>query len=367
MTAKNGKRILYAASTAEHLERFHLDYIAALRREGFTVETLACGGGADFDVPFKKRLFSMKNLLCIARIRKIIKNGSFDAIIMNTSLAAFLIRLACPRNDRPRTICVVHGYLFSERLTLKGVLLLLCEIAVRRKTDVILTMNDEDTRLARRFRLSLGGVLKTRGMGAKLRDVITPALTIRERFFAPDAFLIVFVGELSKRKNQSLLIRAMKNAKKHLPNAVLCLVGDGGELVRLRRMTCRLGISDSVRFMGERRDACDFIRAADLYVSASKVEGMPFNIIEALEAERIVLASDIKGHRDLVEDGESGFLFRSECKKDLADKLIKLGKGEMKPKRAHKKRKHSAYKKDEVFPETLSILKRAISENSANL
>ena len=367
MTAKSSKKILYAASTAEHLERFHRDYIAALRRDGFTVETLAKGEGADFNLPFEKRLLSPKNLLCTIRLGRIIRKGGFDAIVMNTSLAAFLIRLACPRKNRPRTVNVVHGYLFSEKLTARGAPLLLCELAVRRKTDLILTMNEEDTRLAHRFRLSVGGVVKTPGMGAELKDTITPADVLRERFFAPDAFLIVFVGELSKRKNQSLLIKAMKNTKKHLPNAVLCLVGDGGERGRLKRLTRRLGLSDSVRFMGKRQDACDFIRAADLYVSPSRIEGMPFNVIEALDAQRVVLASDVKGHRDLIEDGENGFLFRSGCKRELTEKLIKIGCGDVHLKSTHEKEKHSAHKKSEAFPKTLSILKRAISENNASL
>jgi DNA-binding NarL/FixJ family response regulator len=74
-------------------------------------------------------------------------------------------------------------------------------------------------------------------------------------------------------------------------------------------------VADIVYFMGARADACDFIRASDLCVSASRSEGMPFNLIEALGCGVTVLASDIKGHVDLIENGVDGFaLWVGKCR-----------------------------------------------------
>jgi glycosyltransferase EpsD len=53
----------------------------------------------------------------------------------------------------------------------------------------------------------------------------------------------------------------------------------------------------------------DFILASDVYVSASIIEGLPFNILEALSVKRTVIASDIKGQKDIISDGVDGFLY----------------------------------------------------------
>ena len=255
---------------------------------------------------------------------------------------------------------IVHGYLFSEESkTPKAKMILLAERFLGKKTDVILTMNAEDTRLAKKYRLTEGKIVQIPGMGAKLRPQITPPEEIRLPF-SPDSYLLVFVGELSKRKNQKLLIEALHIIKKDIPSARLCLVGDGGEREALRSLAVRLGISDSVYFVGKRRDACDFIRAADLYVTASISEGLPFNVIEALGAGKTVVASRVKGHTDLVEDGASGFLFDVKNADAMAALVIKIHREGLRLDGKEIKKQYEKYKKENVFLKVYREIKNAI-------
>ena len=110
---KKMSKILYTASTMSHINNFHLDYINALRSEGHTVLTMARGEGADFNIPFEKKLLSPKNTRCRKEIKRILENEKFDIVILNTTLSAFHIRLAMPRR-RPRVLNIVHGYLFRK-------------------------------------------------------------------------------------------------------------------------------------------------------------------------------------------------------------------------------------------------------------
>ena len=80
------KKILYAASSMRHINNFHLDYIKALRDMGHTVKVMASGEGADFDIPFEKKLFSPKNTACRKKIREIIRSEGFDVIISHHPL-----------------------------------------------------------------------------------------------------------------------------------------------------------------------------------------------------------------------------------------------------------------------------------------
>ncbi len=363
MTRINGSkgRLLYAASTVEHVENFHLDYINALRKEGYTVEVMARGKGTDFDIPFEKRLLSPKNALCIRRIKRIVKNGGYCGIILNTSLAAFLVRLALPRKNRPRVVNIVHGYLFGKRVdSFKSALLLLCERLMRKRTDAIIVMNREDFEIAQKHRLTKGKIYLTKGMGARVREVATPPEALKNRLFPEGAFLLTFVGELSKRKNQSELIDALKIIKKDIPEARLCLVGEGREKEALAERAAKSGLSDSVFLVGYRRDACDFIRAADVYVSASKTEGLPFNIVEALGAGRTVIASRIKGHEDIIEDGVDGFLYTSGSATELAERVTRVYRRGLTLDPQWIRKKYLKYEKNSVFPETYSVIKDAI-------
>ena len=353
------KKILYVASGMGHINDFHLPYINALREDGYEVSVMARGMGADFDIPFEKKIFSAQNRKCRRAIREILKVGDFDAIILNTTLAAYHLRRALPKNCRARIINIMHGYLFSRNVNpVKRFLLYLAERSVRGRTDVVITMNRSDYLFAKKKRLGKE-VYNTKGMGAVLRPVITPVEKIRAEYFSENAFVMCFVGEYSGRKNQRFLIEALGEIKPHIPEAVLCLVGEGDLRCELEELISERGLSGSVILTGRRSDACDFIRASDLYVSASVIEGMPFNVIEALGAGKTVLVSRIKGHEDLVCDGESGFLFEYGNLQDFVNKTCQIYKnGGANSEKIQEK--YLEFERSSVFPETLAVMKKAV-------
>ena len=355
------KKILYCASTLSHINNFHLDYISALKKSGCDVRVLARGEGADFDIPFEKRLLSPKNLICIRKIRKILAENHFDCLILNTSLAAFCVRAAVKGKKRPKIINTVHGYLFSKNTgRVKSLLFLLCERAQRHKTDAIITMNAEDYRTATRFGLTDGQVYRTRGMGGKIRAQISNPENLRAEYARESSFIMTFVGELSKRKNQEFLIRALPSIKDKLPGVVLWLVGDGDERERLGALALELGVSDVVVFLGERRDACDFIRASDLYVTSASVEGLPANLIEALGAGKTILASRIKGHEDIIADSVDGFLYDFGNMSEFVNKTCQIYDKNLEIDRRNIEEKYKIYEKERVMPDTLAVIRESI-------
>ncbi len=352
----DGRRVLYVASTVGHIDNFHLPYIQAMRARGDEVRIMARGEGADYDIPFEKRLLSVENMKCRRRIRRILKSEKFDAVILNTSLASAVVRSACPRRRRPRMVNVVHGYLFSENESrLRSCFLLTCERILRKRTDAIVTMNGEDRSIAEGYRLA-PLVLTCRGMGAKVRSPISSAESLRRKSGCEDKFVLAFVGELSRRKNQAFLIRALPRLRERIPMTVLWLVGDGAEREALERLAGELGVSDSVVFWGYRRDACDLMRACDLYVSASGIEGMPFNVLEAMGLGKTVLLSAVKGHVDIVCDGVDGFLYKYGSVEDFVNKTCQILTKTLSIKATAAMQKFREYELGAVFYDTLGRL-----------
>lgn len=354
-------KILYAASTMSHINNFHLRYIESLRRDGYRVKIMARGDGADYNVPFEKKMFASSNTACRAEIRKIIARENFDTLILNTSLAAFHIRLAMPKKDRPRVINIVHGYLFSRHVNpLRSLALFLAEKLTASRTDDVIVMNSRDRRTAKHYRLCRGRVLNSRGMGAEVSEPVTSVEEIRRQTLSEGKFVMAFVGELSGRKNQQFLINALNEVKEHIPDAVLWLVGDGPAEESLRALASDVDVSESVHFLGRREDVCDVMRACDLYVSASTIEGMPFNIIEALGCGKTILASRIKGHTDLIEEGVSGFTFKYGSERDFVERVVAIHSGSLKLKEEDIIARYRIYENDNVFGDTYRLIKEAI-------
>ena len=330
---KPNQKILYAASTAEHLRKFHTPYIEELRTDGHTVMTMGGGEGVDFNIPFVKKIFSKENKLLRKDIKEIVKKEEFDLIILNTSLAAYHIRRAIPNKSRPRIINIVHGYLFSEseiklKARFKRRMLIVAERLLRRKTDAVLTMNDEDMRIATKNGFALGPVIPIFGMGVPFPIFREEIDSIREKMNCNDDFVILFAGELSKRKNQEFLIKALPRVKTKVPKARLWLLGDGDEKENLAALAETLGVSDSVTFFGNVDNPIDYMRDCDLYVSPARSEGLPFNVVEALGVGKTVLASKVKGHTDILGGG-FGFLYELDDKWEFADKVLDIYEGHL--------------------------------------
>ena len=356
-------KILYAAGTMDHIRSFHMPYIEALRKDGHEVLTMAKGKDADFNIGFVKKMLSSQNTSCRKKIKKILKAEKFDAIILNTTLAAFHIRLALPRKNRPKVINFVHGYMFPNKLSsTRDKIFFACEKYLRKKTDSVIVMNSEDYKSATENQFCIGDVRMVRGMGATVGEQIATKDNICKFTESEGKYIICFVGELYKAKNQRMLICALPEIQLEIPNAVLWLVGEGVDRHELVELVEDLNLTGSVAFIGKRRNPCDYMRACDLYVSASEKEGLPFNVMEALGCGKTVLASDIKGHRDIIEEGKSGFLYHSGDIHEFVSKVKAIHRGELHIDPDEAIRRYNMFCRESVFDETYGVIKELLEK-----
>jgi glycosyltransferase involved in cell wall biosynthesis len=135
--------------------------------------------------------------------------------------------------------------------------------------------------------------------------------------------VILSAGSLVHRKGIDVLLEAL--AKVRVQRTwELWLAGDGGERERLEMLADRLGLADSVRFLGRRTDTGDLLAACDLYVQPSRAEGLGIAALEAMAAARPVLASRVGGLRHSVTEGRVGLLVSPEDPAALAEALTRL-------------------------------------------
>ena len=323
--AAPAKKLLMTASTFAHIMNFHLPYLADFKRLGWVVH-VACGGEqrevpyADrcISVPIVKSFTSVSNLKASAMLRELMKTERYDLVITHTSLAAFFTRLAEKGlKNRPRTINVVHGYLFDDRTSRKkAAVLKTAEYLAAPQTDLVLTMNRYDKEWAEAHSVSKA-VGAIPGMGVD-ESKLAAACKKADFGFRESDFVLVYPAEFSERKSQEMLIRAMADLPKDVK---LFLPGNGALLEKCKELAAETGVSDRVVFPGYVKDAGSILSFADVAVSSSRLEGLPFNIAEAMLSSLPVIASRVKGNEDLVEDGVTGFLFEYNDAGGFADKV----------------------------------------------
>jgi glycosyltransferase involved in cell wall biosynthesis len=128
-----------------------------------------------------------------------------------------------------------------------------------------------------------------------------------ERFAEPT---IVHLGRLRRYKSVEVALGAMLKIRERLPSAKLAIIGDGPHKRALEVQTHRLGLGESVRFLGFMRgeELVEYLNRAHLLVNPSPKEGWGLTVVEANACGLPVVASDRPGLRDSVRDGETGYL-----------------------------------------------------------
>jgi glycosyltransferase involved in cell wall biosynthesis len=125
---------------------------------------------------------------------------------------------------------------------------------------------------------------------------------------APEVPLVGILGALRPEKDQATFIRAAHQIAQSSPAASFLLIGEGNERPRLESLARALGIAGRVIFAGDRHDVADLLAALDVFVLSSSTESFPNAILEAMVVGRPVVATNIGGIPEVVEDGKCGFL-----------------------------------------------------------
>lgn len=153
----------------------------------------------------------------------------------------------------------------------------------------------------------------------------------RQELGLGEEFVWLAVGRLEEAKDYPTLLRAFARVGERHPQTRLLVVGAGSLEEQVKRLASELGLGESVRFLGLRTDIPELMNAADAYVMSSAWEGMPMVLLEAHASGLPIVATDVGANRDVVRDGETGFLVPPKAPEVLAaamERVMALGPGE---------------------------------------
>jgi glycosyltransferase involved in cell wall biosynthesis len=136
--------------------------------------------------------------------------------------------------------------------------------------------------------------------------------------------LVVQAGRFTRQKGFDVLLEAAAHVRLSQPDIRVLCVGDGPERARLAVQTAGLGLTSCVRFMGRTDALPDVLAAADVVTLASRSEGLPYVLLEAMGLGRPVIGTRIPGIAEVVEDQRSGLLVSPEDPQALGTAILAL-------------------------------------------
>jgi glycosyltransferase involved in cell wall biosynthesis len=159
---------------------------------------------------------------------------------------------------------------------------------------------------------------------SKLRTIWNGVDLDRFAFRGPAIGPVVIVARLCAEKDIATLLRASRIVRHQDPTYRLEIAGDGPCREELVRLTHELEIGSAVKFLGEVRDIPDLLSRASLFVLSSKSEGISLTLLEAMALGLPVVTTAVGGNPEVVIDGQTGRLVRSESPAELAEAILQI-------------------------------------------
>lgn len=339
MSRRKGQ-VLFLATVYSHLSHFHIPFINLLQDKGFVVHTAASIDGNHIDrvrstgavcweIPFARSPYHPQNIQAFLRLRDLFRREHYDLIHVHTPVASFLGRYLAKSTHQGPVIYTAHGFHFYKGAPLRNWLVYYtAEKLAAKWTDALIVMNSEDYELAQKIGFQPGkNLFYVHGVGVDLNEFsgisVDNGGVRSELGIDIDEPVVTCVGELSARKNQSFLLDAWALLSRRLGIGHLLLVGTGGLLDALKWRVAQERIP-RVHFLGYRSDIPAILAQSDIVVLVSKHEGLPRCLMEAMSAGKPIVASNVRGNRDLVEHQKTGFLVELGDKVSLASVLETL-------------------------------------------
>ena len=259
------------------------------------------------------RPLSKESLKSYCQMKKLLSEIQYDVIHCHTPIAGAITRIASKKQRRQgcKILYTTHGFYFHKHSTWKTwAIYYTVENLMSYYSDAIITINHEDFKNAQRmhskqvYYIPGVGVDTNRYINVKIdRNIYRNNIGVGN-----DDFLILAVGELSKRKNHQIIIKALGEAK--IPKAVFMICGNAMTSANtkdeLELLAKKIGVD--LRLMGLRDDIPEICKCADIGVMPSTREGVGLSGIEMLASGLPVVASDVHGIVDYISDGENGYL-----------------------------------------------------------
>jgi glycosyltransferase involved in cell wall biosynthesis len=344
-------RIVHIVNT-DFFGRFLMfDQIRWLRGAGFDARLVAGPGPLVPDIEAagipvtvlssSRRIDPLSDLRTLARLAGHLRREQVDLVHTHNPKLNLLGPMAARLAGVPRVVATVHGYYFHDRMprgrraAFKAMERLTASLA-----DLVFTQSREDYDTALRERLCPPHKLEHLGNGIDLSrfhpDRFGPeeVARVKEKLAIPaDAPVVGLVGRMVREKGYGEFVSAAARVAPLRPSVHFVCVGPDErrqkpDALKREQMIARSAATPALRgrfhVLGLRQDVPALYAAMDVVTLPSYREGFPRSLVEAAAMAKPIVATDVRGCREVVREGENGFLVPVKDVSALADRLLIL-------------------------------------------
>jgi len=323
LSNESSRKVLFIATVYTHLANFHIPFIRLLQGKGCEVHAAASSadgrrkeieavGAFCHEIEFSRFPFSIANVKALWQLMMFLKAQRFELIHVHTPIAAFIGRLIAKATKQGSVLYTAHGFHFyNGASSLDWLIYFTAEKIAAGWTDCLIVINEEDFANAQRLGFKPGiNLFLVNGVGVDIEKYssLKDSGSIRKELgVTSSAVIVVCVAELAKVKNHGFLLDAWRQLAKEHEDIHLLLAGTGKDEQKLKSKV-KDEIIERVHFLGFRSDVPNVLADSDIVILASKREGLPKSLMEAMAAAKPVIATNVRGNRDLVENGRTGIV-----------------------------------------------------------
>ena len=318
------KKVLYVTTVSRTINAFLIPHINMLLDNGYEVHC-ACSidkpvdkelqrrGVKIFEVPFSRNPLGIGNIKAFIKLEELQRINDYDIVHVHTPIAAIYGRLLKLNFPSLRIIYTAHGYHFLKGGSKLGwILYYPIEKIMAKFTDVTININKEDYEITKE-KLKPKKCYLLNGVGLdldKYKKLSSKEIQEKRKEFGlkDKDFVVLMIAEINKNKNHIQLINAMDILKDKYPNIKVLCIGDGRLKESLEKQIILRNLQNNIFMLGYRLDVNKLINISDIGILLSRREGLPRNIMEFMACGRKVIATDIRGCRDLICDETIGTL-----------------------------------------------------------
>lgn len=345
------KKALLVTTVSGFVPQFEMNNVRLLQERGYEVHY-----ASNFDMPsygdnndrlkgtgirchqiaFAREPWNLQNMSAVRELAALIRREGVSLLHCHTPMGAACARVAAARTGLRNVIYTAHGFHFFDGAPKKNWLIYYpVEKFLSRYTDSLLLINREDyARARKKFSARHTDLLPGVGIdiGAVQRGSAESKGLREELGILPGQRVLLTAGEMIPRKNQALLLEVLRRLNH--PTLTLIILGHGKLQDELKAKARVLGVEAQVIFPGYRTDVFRFYGIADLFLFPSLQEGLPVAVMEAMAAGLPVVASGVRGNRDLILPGKGGELLSPHRATDW-EKVVSILLGDCKKREAY--------------------------------
>ncbi|MDO5555316.1 MAG: glycosyltransferase family 4 protein [Clostridia bacterium] len=362
------KKVLFVATVESHIIHFHVEHLKLFKDKGYEVHVAAKGLAKieycdkHFNIAFERNPLKLNNMKAYKQLKKIINENNYEIIHCHTPVGGVLTRLAAreTRKKGTKIFYTAHGFHFYKGAPLINWLIYYpIENWLSRYTDCLITINKEDYGIAKKNFKKCPQIELVNGVGVS-KNKFTFDISNQEKMqlrkelnIKEDDFVIIYTAELSKRKNQSMAIKVLKQILDNgYSDVKVLLPGIDSMNGRYQALSKKLNVEKNIRFLGYRKDIPKLLNISDIAISTSKQEGLAVNIMEAMILGLPCIVTNCRGNRDLIEDQKDGYICEIDDVNDMTQKIlnIKENKSKLNIFGAYARKEIQPYLLDNIIP-----------------